>query len=87
MRQLPGWTGCVAAQPATGSLGSSVQALPSLQSRAVPAVQAPAWQVSRPLHTVESSQAVPFGRLDQALWDTDDWQDWHALVGLMSPFL
>jgi hypothetical protein len=38
---------------------SAVQAFPSLQLSAVPAVQVPAWQVSAPLHTFPSEHAVP----------------------------
>jgi len=37
-----------------------VQGLLSLQLSAVPAVQAPAWQVSTPLHTFPSLHDVPF---------------------------
>jgi hypothetical protein len=47
-------------QPATGSQLSVVHGLPSLQLRAVPAVQMPAWQVSAPLQTVPSAHDVPF---------------------------
>ena len=47
-------------QPLDGSQASSVQTLPSLQLGGVPATQAPFWQVSRPLHSEVSSQAVPF---------------------------
>jgi hypothetical protein len=39
---------------------SEVQTLLSLQLSGVPAVQVPLWQVSAPLHTVLSGQAVPF---------------------------
>jgi hypothetical protein len=48
-------------QPATGSQLSVVQALLSLQLSDVPAVHAPAWQVSAPLHTLPSAHEVPFG--------------------------
>jgi hypothetical protein len=51
---------CVFWQPLTGVQVSVVQALPSLQSRAVPALQTPFWQVSVPLQTLESAQEVPF---------------------------
>src|SRR5256712_7970572 len=46
--------------PATGSQMSVVQGLLSLQSRAVPPVQVPAWHVSMPLHTLPSLHGVPF---------------------------
>ena len=39
---------------------SVVQGLASAQLRAVPGVQAPAWQVSTPLHTFPSLHDVPF---------------------------
>jgi ABC-type glucose/galactose transport system permease subunit len=39
---------------------SAVQGLLSLQSRAAPAVQAPAWHVSAPLHTLPSLHEMPF---------------------------
>src|SRR5207249_4306122 len=48
-------------QPATGSQVSVVQGLLSLQVSDVPAVQAPAWHVSTPLHTLPSLHEVPFG--------------------------
>jgi len=47
-------------QPKTGSQVSVVHTLLSLQLSAVPAVQAPAWQVSLPLHTLPSAHGVPF---------------------------
>jgi hypothetical protein len=47
-------------QPKTALHESVVQTLPSLQLSGVPAVQAPAWQVSAPLQTFPSAQAVPF---------------------------
>src|SRR2546427_613246 len=50
----------VCRQPATGSHVSVVQGLASAQLRAVPGVQAPAWQVSTPLHTFPSLHDVPF---------------------------
>jgi hypothetical protein len=48
-----------ARQPATASQESVVHRLPSLQTRVVPAVQAPALHVSLPLQRVASGQAVP----------------------------
>src|SRR6266446_9945030 len=51
----------VCLQPATGSQVSVVQGLLSLQVSAVPAVQAPAWHVSTPLHTLPSLHEVPSG--------------------------
>ena len=51
----------VCLQPATGSQVSVVQGLLSLQVSDVPAVQAPAWHVSTPLHTLPSLHEVPFG--------------------------
>jgi hypothetical protein len=45
--------------PVTALQVSVVQALPSLQLGAVPGVQMPTWQVSRPLQTVPSLQDVP----------------------------
>src|SRR3989442_1025728 len=39
---------------------SAVQGLASLQLRAVPEVQTPAWQVSAPLHALPSLHEVPF---------------------------
>jgi hypothetical protein len=50
----------VLAQPKTGSQPSVVQALPSSQSSAVPAVHTPPWQVSSPLQTSPSAHGVPF---------------------------
>ena len=47
-------------QPRTGSQLSVVQGLLSLQLSGVPAVHVPFWQVSVPLQTVASGQAVPF---------------------------
>jgi hypothetical protein len=57
----------VVRHPVAGSQLSVVQTLPSLQVSGVPAVQAPLWQVSLPLHTLPSAQAVPFrtGVLEQ----------------------
>ena len=49
----------VVVQPKRGSQLSVVQGLLSLQSRAVPAVQVPLWQVSAPLHTLPSLHEVP----------------------------
>jgi hypothetical protein len=46
-------------QPAIALHESLVQTLPSLQLRAVPEVQFPPWQVSAPLQTLPSLQAVP----------------------------
>jgi hypothetical protein len=46
-------------QPVTALQVSVVQTLLSLQLRAVPAVQLPAWQLSAPLQTVPSRQGVP----------------------------
>jgi hypothetical protein len=46
-------------QPRTGSQVSVVQGLLSLQLRADPGVQVPAWHVSAPLQTVPSGHAVP----------------------------
>ena len=46
-------------QPKAGLQESVVQTLESLQLRAVPAAQVPAWQVSAPLHTVLSAHEVP----------------------------
>src|SRR5439155_22770282 len=50
----------VCRQPASGSHVSVVQGLASAQLRADPGVQAPAWQVSAPLHTFPSLHDVPF---------------------------
>jgi len=47
-------------QPKTGSQESVVQTLESLQLRAVPVEQTPAWQVSFPLQTLPSPHDVPF---------------------------
>jgi hypothetical protein len=49
----------VVVQPKMGSQLSVVQGLPSLQLSAVPAVQAPLWHVSAPLHTLPSLHEVP----------------------------
>jgi hypothetical protein len=46
--------------PCVGSQLSSVHALPSFTASGVPAVHVPLWQVSLPLHTLPSGQAVPF---------------------------
>jgi len=51
---------CVFVHPLTGLQASVVQALPSLQLRAVPDVQLPLWQVSAPLQTLPSAHDVPF---------------------------
>jgi len=45
--------------PVAASQLSTVQALPSLQVRADPAVHVPLWQVSEPLQTFASLQDVP----------------------------
>jgi hypothetical protein len=47
-------------QPVVALQLSVVHTLLSLQLRGVPAAHAPPWQVSAPLHTVPSGQAVPF---------------------------
>ena len=47
-------------QPVVGLQVSVVHGLPSLQLSGDPAVQAPAWHVSAPLHTVASAHDVPF---------------------------
>src|SRR6185436_17568281 len=49
------------AQPPTALHVSVVQGSPSSQLGAVPGRQVPDWQVSAPLHTSLSGQAVPFG--------------------------
>ena len=60
LHEVPfGTTVCL--QPATGSQVSVVQGLLSLQVSDVPAVQAPAWHVSTPLHTLPSLHEVPSG--------------------------
>ena len=41
---------------------SVVHGLPSLQTRGVPAMQVPLWQVSAPLHTVPSAHGEPSDR-------------------------
>jgi hypothetical protein len=46
--------------PVCGLQLSLVQGLPSLQFCGVPAVQAPFWQVSAPLHGLPSEHEVPF---------------------------
>jgi hypothetical protein len=46
--------------PATGSHASAVHGFPSSTTSGVPGVQVPAWQVSPPLQTLASGQAVPF---------------------------
>jgi len=48
-------------QPLSALHVSVVHALPSLQLSGAPGAQTPAWHVSAPLHTVASSQDVPFG--------------------------
>ena len=58
-------------QPVLELQPSLVQGLPSLQLSAVPAVHAPPWQVSAPLQTLPSLQAVPFAT-------AVDWQ-WPAV--------
>ena len=47
------------AQPCAGSHASVVQESLSLQFGAVPALQAPAWQVSPPLHWLPSLHEAP----------------------------
>jgi hypothetical protein len=59
-------------QPVVALQLSVVHTFPSLQLGGVPAAQVPAWQVSAPLHTVLSGQAVP---LATATF-------WHPVVGL-----
>jgi hypothetical protein len=49
-----------AVQPKAASQLSAVHALPSLQSSGEPAPHTPLWQLSSPLHTLPSSQEVPF---------------------------
>jgi hypothetical protein len=46
-------------QPTNASQLSAVHTLPSLQLSAVPGLHTPLWQVSLPLHTLLSAQAVP----------------------------
>src|SRR5262249_42446214 len=58
--------------PCTVLHESAVQALPSLQSGGVPAVQLPFWQVSTPLQALPSLQVVP-------LLSTTNW---HPAAGL-----
>jgi hypothetical protein len=50
----------VVAHPVDGLQLSVVQTLPSLQTSGVPDAQVPPWQVSAPLQTFPSAQAVPF---------------------------
>jgi hypothetical protein len=57
--EVPLATG-MAVQPKMESQPSVVHGLPSLQLSAVPAVQAPLWQVSAPLQTLPSLHEVPF---------------------------
>jgi hypothetical protein len=52
----------VVRQPAMGSQESVVHTLPSLQLGGLPAVQAPLWHVSSPLHRLPSAHDAPFGR-------------------------
>ena len=62
VQRLPSSHGAVllvCTQPVIALHESSVQRLLSLQFGGAPAVQVPLWQVSRPLQTVASSQAVP----------------------------
>jgi hypothetical protein len=54
--------------PCTGSHESAVQGLLSLVASGVPGAQVPAWQVSAPLQTVLSGQAVPSGLLGFEHW-------------------
>jgi hypothetical protein len=54
------FTTATAVQPVAGSQESVVQRFPSLQTRDVPAVQAPVWQSSLPLQRFESAHEVPF---------------------------
>jgi hypothetical protein len=58
-RQVVPLATLVLAHPVVALQESVVQTLESLQLSAVPAVQVPPWQVSAPLHTVLSGQAVP----------------------------
>jgi hypothetical protein len=53
-----------ASQPVVALQESVVHGLASLHTSGVPGVQAPAWQVSNPLHTVASLHDVPLGALD-----------------------
>jgi hypothetical protein len=50
----------VVAHPKSGSQESVVQTFESLQLRALPEVQVPAWQLSAPLQTLPSRHGVPF---------------------------
>src|SRR6266705_232728 len=52
-------------QPTAGSQASSVQRLPSLQSRAGPPTQAPARQVSPVVQALPSSQGATLGTFAQ----------------------
>jgi hypothetical protein len=56
---VPFSTGVVV-HPKVGEQLSVVHALPSLQTRAVPTVQVPFWQVSLPLQRFPSGHEVPF---------------------------
>jgi hypothetical protein len=62
------------AQPDTGSQLSFVQGFESLQLMGGPAIQTLLWQVSAPLQTLPSLQAVPFGTPVYA----------HPVVGLQA---
>ena len=69
-------------QPVAGVQLSVVQALPSLQLRAEPAVQVPPWQVSLPLHRLASLHAVPL--VTEANWHPVDVLQLSVVQGLPS---
>src|SRR2546427_660780 len=70
-------------QPVTGSQVSAVHGLASLQLRAVPAVQTPAWHVSAPWHALPSLHDVPFasaaGRHPAPGWHASAVHGWLSL--------
>ena len=72
LHEVPFRTGALT-QPATASQLSAVQTLPSLQLSAVPGVHTPFWQVSLPLQTLPSGQAIPLAT--GTFWQpTTGWQ-------------
>jgi hypothetical protein len=72
-------------QPDAFSQPSSVQALPSSQTRAAAPVHVPAWQLSPVVQASWSLHPVPFVLGDQSFGFTDGWQDWQKLPGRTVP--
>src|SRR5258706_5196187 len=73
VRQQPAVTSWV--QPMAGWQASTVQTSWSLQEGAMPGLQTPPWQVSRPLHKSLSSHGAPLTVAGQMMFS-----DWVAFA-------